>query len=96
MVQTFRLLALDDGQPGFFWAKMNGVNQHKESLMNLKACGRMTSLDRTCRLGVGLLLLVGAFLSLKAWFYGVLGLILVFSASTGQCLMAKWIKEIKK
>ena len=64
--------------------------------MKLKACGRMTTLDRTCRLAVGLLLLLGAFLSLKAWFYGVLGLILVFSGATGQCLMAKWVKEIKK
>ena len=63
--------------------------------MSLKACGRMTTLDRSCRVAVGVLLLLGALLSLASWYYVVLALMLLFSGLAGQCLMAKWVKECK-
>lgn len=64
--------------------------------MCFKACGRMTSLDRSCRVLTGALLLFGALFSLGTWYFALLGLASLFSGLLGQCMMAKWVKEKKK
>lgn len=64
--------------------------------MSFKACGRMTSLDRSCRVLLGALLLFGAVFSFGMWYFALLGLAALFSGLSGQCMMAKWVKEKKK